>query len=64
MKFNSVKEYFYKLNSLGYQLMMIPLILLIIYYSQWVIKLPQLIMVDKEDVSGKEKDPFLKLLIY
>jgi uncharacterized membrane protein YesL len=34
MKFNSVKEYFYKLNNTGYQLMMVPLILFIGYYSQ------------------------------
>jgi hypothetical protein len=35
MKFNSVKEYFYKLNNTGYQLMMVPLILFIGYYSQF-----------------------------
>ncbi|MBL7870448.1 MAG: hypothetical protein JNM78_02465 [Cyclobacteriaceae bacterium] len=34
MKFNSVKEYFYKLNNTGYQLMMVPLILFTGYYSQ------------------------------
>jgi hypothetical protein len=34
MKFNSVKEYFYKLNNTGYQLMMVPLILFIYFYSQ------------------------------
>lgn len=34
MKFNSVKEYFYKLNNTGYQLMMLPLILFIYFYSQ------------------------------
>jgi hypothetical protein len=34
MKFNSVKEYFLKLNNTGYQLMMIPLILFIYFYSQ------------------------------
>ena len=34
MRFNSVKEYFYKLNNTGYQLMMVPLILFIYFYSQ------------------------------
>lgn len=34
MKFNSVKEYFYKLSNTGYQLMMVPLILFIYFYSQ------------------------------
>ncbi len=34
MKFNSVKEYFYKLNNTGYQLMMVPLIVFIGYYAQ------------------------------
>lgn len=34
MKFNSVKEYFYKLNNTGYQLLMVPLILFIYFYSQ------------------------------
>lgn len=34
MKFNSVKEYFLKLNNTGYQLMMIPLILFIYFYTQ------------------------------
>lgn len=34
MRFNSVKEYFYKLNNTGYQLMMVPLIVFIGYYSQ------------------------------
>jgi hypothetical protein len=33
MKFNSVKEYFYKLNNTGYQLMMVPLILFIYHYA-------------------------------
>jgi hypothetical protein len=33
MRFNSVKEYFYKLNNTGYQLMMVPLIVFIGYYS-------------------------------
>jgi membrane-associated phospholipid phosphatase len=42
MKFNYVKEYFYKLSSLGYQLMMLPLILFIIYYTQSLILLPDL----------------------
>ena len=33
MKFNSVKEYFYRLNNTGYQLMMIPLIIFIYHYA-------------------------------
>lgn len=33
MKFNSVKEYFYRLNNTGYQLMMVPLILFIYHYG-------------------------------
>lgn len=33
MKFNSVKEYFYRLNNTGYQLMMVPLIIFIYYYA-------------------------------
>ncbi|MCW5912541.1 MAG: hypothetical protein KIT62_15845 [Cyclobacteriaceae bacterium] len=33
MKFNSVKEYFYRLNNTGYQLMMVPLILFIYHYA-------------------------------
>jgi hypothetical protein len=39
MKFNSVKEYFYKLNSVAYQLMMIPMILFILYYAQPLVDL-------------------------
>lgn len=34
MKFNSVREFFYKLNNTGYQLMMVPLILFIYFYAQ------------------------------
>ncbi len=34
MKFNSVKEFFFKLYNRGYQFMMIPLILFIFFYSQ------------------------------
>ena len=34
MKFNSVKEYFYRLNSIGYQCMMLPLILFILFFGQ------------------------------
>lgn len=34
MKFNSVKEFFYRLNNTGYQLMMVPLILFIYFYAQ------------------------------
>ncbi|HCZ35130.1 MAG TPA: hypothetical protein DHV26_04310 [Cytophagales bacterium] len=33
MKFNSVKEYFYRLNNTGYQLMMVPLIIFIYHYA-------------------------------
>lgn len=34
MKFNSVKEYFYKLTNMGYQAMMVPLILFIFFYTK------------------------------
>lgn len=34
MKFNSVKEYFYKLTNMGYQAMMVPLILFIFFYAR------------------------------
>ncbi len=34
MKFNSVKEYFIKLSSNGYQRMMIPLVIFIFYFGQ------------------------------
>ncbi|MBX2896662.1 MAG: hypothetical protein KF763_14550 [Cyclobacteriaceae bacterium] len=33
MKFNSVKEYFLRLNNTGYQLMMVPMILFIYHYA-------------------------------
>ena len=33
MKFNSVKEYFYKLNTTGYQLMMVPMLVFIYHYA-------------------------------
>lgn len=33
MKFNSVKEYFLRLNNTGYQLMMVPLIVFIFHYA-------------------------------
>jgi hypothetical protein len=33
MNFNSVKEYFYKLNNTGYQLMMVPLLVFIYHYA-------------------------------
>ena len=48
MKFNSVKEYFYKLNNSGYQLMMVPLIIFTFYYSQSLIKLPRLAILNQE----------------
>lgn len=34
MKFNSVKEFFYKLTNSGYQTMMLPLIFFTIYFGQ------------------------------
>lgn len=34
MKFNSIKEYFYKLTNGGYQRMMLPLILFTLYFGQ------------------------------
>ncbi len=51
MKFNSVKEYFYKLNTTGYQLMMLPLIPFILHYAQSIVKLPGLILFN-EQISG------------
>ncbi len=48
MKFGTVKEYFYKLNNTGYQLMMIPLIIFIIYYSQPIIDLSELVILNQE----------------
>jgi hypothetical protein len=47
MKFGSVKEYFYKLNTIGFQLMMLPLILFIIFYSRSIIKLPEMTLFAK-----------------
>ena len=37
MKFNSLKEYFYKLNIRGYQFMMLPLLIFILSYLQSLI---------------------------
>jgi hypothetical protein len=34
MKFNSIKEFFYRLTNSGYQRMMLPLILFTLYYGQ------------------------------
>ncbi|MCE7863282.1 MAG: hypothetical protein DYG99_07045 [Bacteroidetes bacterium CHB5] len=34
MKFNSVKEYFFRLNNTGYQLMMVPLLVFIYHYAR------------------------------
>jgi hypothetical protein len=48
MKFNSVKEYFYKLNNRGYQLMMMPLIIFTFFYSQSIIKLSGLVILNPE----------------
>jgi len=43
MKFNSVKEYFYKLNATGYQLMTVPLIPFILFYAQPIVDFSWLI---------------------
>jgi hypothetical protein len=48
MKFGTVREYFSKLNTVGFQLMMMPLILFIVYYSQWIIQMPELVKFSKE----------------
>lgn len=48
MKFNYVRDYFIKLSNLGYQLMMLPLILFILYYSQSIVKLPSLTLFDEQ----------------
>lgn len=48
MKFNSVKEYFYKLNNRGYQLMMVPLIIFTFFYSQSIVNLPTFVIVNQE----------------
>lgn len=48
MKFGTVREYFSKLYTMGFQLMMIPLILIIVYYAQWIIKIPELVKFNKE----------------
>lgn len=48
MKFGTVQEYFSKLYTMGFQLMMLPLVLFIAYYAQWIIKLPALLQFDKE----------------
>lgn len=48
MKFGTVREYFSKLYTVGFQLMMIPLILVIVYYAQWIIELPVLVKFDEK----------------
>lgn len=48
MKFGTVREYFSKLYTMGFQLMMLPLILFIVYYAQWIIKMPELLKFDQE----------------
>jgi hypothetical protein len=48
MKFNSVKEYFLKLNNTGYQLMMAPLVIFTFFYMQSIVLLPDLIIISKE----------------
>ncbi len=50
MKFNSVKEYFYKLNNRGYQLMMVPLIIFTLFYSQSIMNLPGWVILN-QDIS-------------
>ena len=49
MKFNSVKDFFYKLNNTGYQLMMVPLILFIYFYAQSYFYVGQP-WIDREDI--------------
>jgi hypothetical protein len=49
MKFNYVKAYFSQLSNLGFQLLMLPLILFIIYYSQSVINLPDLRLFNEQN---------------
>jgi len=44
MKFDSVKEYFYKLNTTGYQLMIVPLLPFILFYSQSFVDLSWLVL--------------------
>lgn len=48
MKFGTVREYFSKLYTMGFQLMMLPLVLFIIYYAQWIIKMPEPVKFDQE----------------
>jgi hypothetical protein len=48
MKFGTVREYFSKLYTMGFQLMMLPLVLFIIYSAQWIIKMPELVKFDQE----------------
>ena len=47
MKFGTVREYFSKLYTMGFQLMMLPLVLFIIYSAQWIIKMPELVKFDQ-----------------
>ena len=49
MKFNYVKAYFSQLSNLGFQLLMLPMILFILYYSQSVIKLPDLRLFNEQN---------------
>lgn len=51
MKFSSVKEYFYKLNNRGYQLMMVPFILFILFYAQSILNLYSLVFISQEIAS-------------
>lgn len=46
MKFNSLKEYFYRLNSVGYQALMVPLIVFIFYYGQSFFYEPRFVVAD------------------
>ncbi len=52
MKFGTVREYFSKLYTMGFQLMMLPLVLFIIYYAQWIITMPELVKFDQEISSA------------
>jgi hypothetical protein len=53
MKFNSVKEYFSRLDSIAYQLMMVPLIIFILNYAQSLVDLSFLKIIPSEwsDIS-------------
>jgi hypothetical protein len=48
MKFNSMKEYFSRLSNTGYQLMMVPLLIFILYYAQTLVELSFLLVVPEK----------------